>query len=942
MSAKLTFDPELVKSLKCPFTILIKLHSGKKTDFNHEPYSLKNLISFYSKVYDQNTLKKLALLSADKLRDEKKKIASQYAKLKPRRDLEDYVDQYLSEYYFKSFRQVFSILSASELLYHRLKVSEKRFRNISCCFDTTQVPELSFKIVRNGKRLSIDTFFHLNNEIHKARNVNRHKFLICVNDAYYLLKKFDWKVLEDIAVAGSFDHDTYLEKYHPKLKKYPLDLDGIFKEEIREEGPRVVIQISELGGNMLLFIPRWDYDGTIVDDDKELFTIYEGEKRITYKRNKKAERETLKFLQNAHPNFKGQTNFFLKFNEASKKNWFYNFYHEQLKDNFSVTGMDMLGYFRYSTHEAESKLSITKTLDNMVVAEFTTHFGTEKIGTNTLQKALSQGDHFVLLKDNSLGILSEAWVKKYALFVKNAKIDGDEIQFAKWLPLLSDPEYHGEALNIVFPKNWFEEWNRWNQSEDQLYEKPNSVNATLRSYQQKGYEWLNLMGEINAGTLLADDMGLGKTLQAISAMAYLFESNPEGRFLIVSPASLIYNWKNEFDKFTTDFNIFIYHGAQRDIHEFLKGDYQVLITSYALIRNDDELFSNMLWEAIVLDEGHHIKNYTSQQTQAVLKLNGKRRMILNGTPIMNSIADLFPQLHFLLPQLFPSQKHFKEQFEKPLLHKKLEGQMDDLKKMTSPFILRRTKEAAAPDLPQKTESVLWCEMADEQRSAYEDIKSQVRSNVMLQIKDQGLNKSKLGVLQGITKLRQVCSSPQLLKNESDFNCTPSIKIDSLVETLTSDLANQKILVFSQFIGTMDLLSEAFDKNDITYRRFSGRTAVEERIRLVSEFQEKDSDIQVFLLSLMAGNSGINLTNANYVFLMEPWWNKAVQQQAIDRTHRIGQEQKVFAYNMICKDTIEEKIIALQDRKQILSGEVIADDGNFVKNLTAEDIAFLFE
>jgi SNF2 family DNA or RNA helicase len=268
--------------------------------------------------------------------------------------------------------------------------------------------------------------------------------------------------------------------------------------------------------------------------------------------------------------------------------------------------------------------------------------------------------------------------------------------------------------------------------------------------------------------------------------------------------------------------------------------------------------------------------------------------------------------------------------------------MDALKKLTSPFILRRTKETAAPDLPQKTESIFWCDMENEQRTAYEEIKAQVKKNIMVDISDKGLNKTKLGVLQGITKLRQVCSSPRLLKNEPDFSATPSIKIDSLIQLLTSDLADEKTVVFSQFLGTMDLLSDAFEKNGIDYRRFSGKTAAKERTRLVSEFQDDNSNIQVFLLSLMAGNSGINLTNASYVFLVEPWWNKAVQQQAIDRLHRIGQKQNVFAYNMICKNTIEEKILDLQRKKQILSDEVIADDSNFLKNMTEDDINFLFE
>lgn len=943
MNAQLVFDPAKITSLQCPFTLIIKQTSGKDIKYQHEPYSEKNLKSIYSKDYDQNTLKILSSLTAGELKKEEKKYASHYRQLNPKKNLEDYIEKYLSEYYFKSFRQIFNIFSTTvHQPYRKIKVGEKRYKNLPCRFDAAQMPELSFKIERKGKKLSIVPFFQLNNEIYKATDIDRFQFLICREDCYYMLKKVDWLVLEEIDDAGTFSHDTYLEKYHKKLKKYPLDLDGAFEEEAREATPQAIIQISELGGDMLLFLPRWEYEGTVVEDNNSDFTVYEGKKRITYKRNKNAERKTLEFLENAHPKFKGKASFYLTFEEATKKNWFFNFYHEQLKDNFTITGMDMLGYFRYSDHQVQSNLRLTKTLDNMVAAQFTTHFGTEKIDTKTLQKALKHGDRFVLLKDNSLGVLSEAWLEKFALLVKNAKIDGDEIQFAKWMLLISDPAHNQTALNMVLPKNWLEKWNRWNQSEDQLYEKPDSILVNLRNYQQKGYEWFNLMAEINAGTLLADDMGLGKTLQSIAAMAYWLKSNPESKFLIISPASLIYNWRNEFEKFAPNFNLFIYHGAQRDIHDFLEGDNQVLITSYPLIRNDSELFSNILWDAIVLDESHHIKNYTAQQTQAVLKLNGKRRIILNGTPIMNNITDLFPQLHFLLPQLFPSQKHFKEQFENSRQHKRIEGQMEVLKKMTSPFILRRSKETAAPDLPKKTESVLWCEMEDEQRSAYEDVKSQVRSNIMVEIKDKGLNKAKLGVLQGITKLRQVCSSPRLLKEEVDFHTMPSIKIDSLIETLTSDLAEHKVIVFSQFLGTMDLLSEAFEENEITYRRFSGKTAAKERIRLVSEFQEKDTDIQVFLLSLMAGNSGINLTNANYVFLMEPWWNKAVQQQAIDRTHRIGQDQKVFAYNMICKDTIEEKIMALQEKKQILSDEVIADDGNFLKNLTKEDIAFLFE
>lgn len=942
MTTQLIFDPAKVKALKCPFTFFVKLKSGKGTRFQNELYSEENLDDFYFKGYSKPDLKTLALLTSKKLNKEKSKIAYSHEKLKLKKDLNDYVEKYLSTYYYKSFREIFAVLTSNRTLYHKIKIGEKRYKNLPCSFDSAQVPELSFRIDRKGKNLSIETFYHVNTKVYAAEDIKRFRFLICQGDIYYVLKRTDWQTLEDIASAGTFSHDIYIEKYHKKLKKYQLDLNAVFEEQTREVEPETLIQISELSGNMLLFLPRWDYDGTIVEDDKDVFTVYEGKNQITYKRDKKAEQKTLKFLQDAHPNFKGKTSFFLTFDQASKKNWFFNFYHEQLKDDFTITGMDMLGYFRYSDHEVQSNLTFTKTLDNLITGQFTTHFGKDKIDTKSLQKALNQDERFVLLKDNSLGVLSDEWLENYGLLIKLAKIDGDEIQFAKWLLLVSKPAGSQAALNMVMPENWLEKWNSWNQVEDQLYKKPDSIKAKLRNYQQKGYEWFNLMAEINAGTLLADDMGLGKTLQAIASMAYCLENNPKAKFLIISPASLIYNWKNEFEKFAPDFKLSIYHGADRDIHDFLQSDKQVLITSYAVIRNDIETFSHIVWEAVVLDESHHIKNHTAQQTQAVLKLNGKQRMILNGTPIMNNIADLFPQLHFLLPQLFPSRKHFMDQFVKPLQKKNVQGPMDALKRLTSPFILRRTKETAAPDLPQKTESVLWCTMDDEQRLAYETIKNQVKRNIMVEINDKGLSKAKLGVLQGITKLRQVCSSPQLIKGEPDFGNKPSIKIDNLIETLTSDLANNKVIVFSQFLGTMDLLSEAFEQNDITYRRFSGKTAAKERINLVSEFQEENSNIQVFLLSLMAGNSGINLTNANYVFLLEPWWNKAIQQQAIDRAHRIGQNQKVFAYNMICKNTIEEKIMALQEKKQILSDEVIANDANFLKNMTEDDIAFLFD
>lgn len=938
MKKNILFEPQKIVTNQAPLILYEKEILLKKTNIVYTELNLKSL----EKLSGGKTLNSLALLSEASIKVKKNQFNSNYVSLKLNSCKETYINKYLSQYLFESFRKAFPVLSKLKP-YHKLKTSSTSYTNSACNFDDNITPEIAFKLKQKKKKLTIETFFKINDKTYSSKDIQRFQFLIYIENTYFILKKTDWLLLEEIDKTTTFSYAEFTDKILKKLKNYPLEISEAFQDETRNTTPETFIQVSELGGNMLLFIPKWNYDGTIVDDQKESFEIFEGDKKITYNRNQEIERETITFLQKSHPNFKGQTNFHLSFEEASEKNWFFNFYHEKLKENYSVVGMDMLGFFRYSPHPIQTKFQITKTIDNEVVATFKTLFGKEKTDPKSLQKTINEGKNFVLLKDNSLGILTDEWLVEYALILKYATINDDEVTFAKWIVIASETlGNHQKDLRMILPENWMENWKKWNQTNIPLYPIPQTVNAKLRNYQQKGYEWINLMAEINAGTLLADDMGLGKTLQAIASLVYWQEQNPKLKALVICPASLIYNWKNEFEKFAPNINLSIYHGAERDFSEFMISENIVLITSYSIVRNDIEEFTKMVWDAIILDESHHIKNYRAKQTQAVLSIIGKRRIILNGTPIMNNVSDLFPQLSFLLPQLFYSEKKFRDDFEKPIQNNLEKNQMEMLRKLTSPFILRRTKEIAAPDLPQKTESIMWCEMNEDQRSAYETIKKQIRKNILVEIGDKGLNKAKLGVLQGIAKLRQVCSSPRLLNEYEAYQNASSIKIDNLIESLTTNLKDDKVIVFSQFLVTMELLSSAFKKNKIKYLSFSGKTLPEKRIKLVSEFQDEKSEVQVFLLSLMAGNSGINLTRANYVFLVEPWWNKAVQQQAIDRVHRIGQNQHVFAYNMICKDTIEEKIIALQNKKQFISEEVIGNDENFVKNLSEADIAFLFE
>jgi len=466
------------------------------------------------------------------------------------------------------------------------------------------------------------------------------------------------------------------------------------------------------------------------------------------------------------------------------------------------------------------------------------------------------------------------------------------------------------------------------------------VQAVLRPYQQKGFEWMALLAEAGAGACLADDMGLGKTLQTICFLAHYHEQYPDLKHMIICPSSLLYNWQQEFEKFAPNLETFIFHGANRDITALETVHGPIILTTYNTVRNDIDALSLIAFGIAVIDESHNIKNPSAQITVAVNRINALSRIALSGTPVMNNTFDLYAQISFLLPGMFGNREFFKREYADPIDREQDADKVAALRKLTAPFILRRTKEQVATDLPEKVESVLWCEMRADQKAAYETIKENIRSSVFIEIKEKGLGSGKLSVINGLLKLRQVCNSCELVKDEDLFTYD-SIKTELLLEELQNIIPKHKALVFSQFTGMLDLLEKDFAKHKIPYCRLDGSTPVQERQELVNRFQEPDSVEKVFLISLKAGNSGLNLTAADYVFLFDPWWNTAVQQQAIDRTHRIGQTQTVFAYQMICKDTVEEKIMQLQQRKKKLATELIGEEEGFVKGLTEDDIEFLF-
>jgi len=435
---------------------------------------------------------------------------------------------------------------------------------------------------------------------------------------------------------------------------------------------------------------------------------------------------------------------------------------------------------------------------------------------------------------------------------------------------------------------------------------------------------------------LADDMGLGKTLQLIALICKLAE-NKKAKILVVAPTTLLFNWKNELEKFAPHLDYFIHHGNRYDSAEDLK-KHQVLLTSYGLVINDLDLLKQIEFDAIIADESQAIKNTHSLRYKAITKLKGKIKIALTGTPIENSLAELYAQMNFVNPGFFSTFSGFKDDYLTPL--KKGDNEiLAELQKKIQPFILRRTKKEVLKELPEKTEEYLYCQMDGIQRKVYDAYRNEYRDYLLKKFEEEGAERSTMYVLEGLTRLRQVCDSTEMVANTEKNQS--STKIDLLIEHITEKTGQHKILVFSQFVKMLDLVKAKLEENHIDYTYLDGKTSLKEREARVNQFQNDDKK-RVFLISLKAGGTGLNLTAADYVYILDPWWNPAVENQAIDRCYRMGQEKHVIAYRMICKDTVEEKIMQLQQAKSKMAKEVITEGDSFLGSLDGKLMLELFE
>ncbi len=547
------------------------------------------------------------------------------------------------------------------------------------------------------------------------------------------------------------------------------------------------------------------------------------------------------------------------------------------------------------------------------------------------------------LDDNSFINLEDPIFKEVANILSNLNIsyeelDNDIIKLPNSHALYLENALESKRIKLSKDQNFTDLVNTILNPQVRDYPIPKDINAKLRNYQITGYKWLRTLADYNLGGILADDMGLGKTLQSIVYIKSIKDLHPEARFLVVCPSSLVYNWQDEIETFAPDLSSTIIIGTPEEREAIIREDKDsdIWITSYPLIRRDIQLYEDISFNSLFIDEAQNIKNPNSLNSKSVKLINAQHRFAITGTPIENSLTELWSIFDFVMPNYLSSHSKFSKELEKPIL-KGDKDALEELNRRTSPFVLRRMKKDVLKELPDKIEEKKVSDMTEEQRKLYYSYLASIKDEIDFEIENKGFERSKIKILAALTRLRQICCHPSTFLDNYEGG---SGKLILLMDIIEEALANDhRILIFSQFTSMLSIIKESLDEAKVSYFYIDGSTKAKERTDNVKRFNEGEG--QVFLISLKAGGTGLNLVGADTVIHYDPWWNPAVEDQATDRAHRIGQEKTVHVMKMITKGTIEEKIFKLQQKKKDLSNAVIHSKEIFVNSLTREELEDIF-
>lgn len=728
---------------------------------------------------------------------------------------------------------------------------------------------------------------------------------------------------------------AFLESVYPRLKKYaPIPLPDSLNISLLHQVTRkkIVLRENERHLNIAL---KFDYGPYEIDYLDPQTSCFKNNDRSVVQiiRDRDFEDNAWKALRNTdlQVDLKGG----LRIIDSKVLKWLFKNLPKLSADGFLVLGRETLDRYKVRTGEPKIRLSVSSQIDwfdlNMEI-----DIDGVSLSLRELRKAVRQNSRYVKLADNSIAQLSNEWFDRFQHLFNFTEIKETTVKVSPYHATLIDKLF--EQVDSFAADEKFRAGVALLGTFDSIRAKPLSkkLKGELRPYQKAGYNWLYFLQEYGFGGCLADDMGLGKTVQTLAVLINDKQQGNNRPSLIVCPTSVVYNWEKEVQKFTPDLTVLIHTGLQRERDAAHFSEYDIILTSYGIMRRDVQFLKDYNFHYVILDESQKIKNPSSQTSKAARLLRSDHRLVLTGTPVENNTLELWAQFAFLNPGLLGSLSYYKRMFTNPIEKKKDAGAAAFLRDMIFPFILRRTKEGVASELPPKVEQTYYCAMSPEQERLYIYWRDFYRAKILDKIDTLGLERARINVLEGLVKLRQISCHPYLVDKST---IEDSGKFESLKEFIEEILAeNHKVLIFSQFVKMLRLIRHYLDDRSITYEYLDGHTI--HRMNHVDRFQN-ENEIRIFLISLKAGGVGLNLTAADYVIHYDPWWNPAVEVQATDRAHRIGQDKKVFVYRLITKGSVEEKMLELQARKKKLVSDLITTDSSFFKSLTRDDIEMLF-
>ena len=787
---------------------------------------------------------------------------------------------------------------------------------------------LTTELLLNG---SINDFFIINEDLILADNV------------FYIIdmESNDFHTLKEL--VGTID-ESGLENFLTLTIKYFKNIEIEYKDYKVVQGekcvpsPQIVIEKishdNSLYLQITLMVSGMHYDFLKEHEIDKVAIVNNLEKKISIcdvdiSRISEAVEDVIKLLVKNQKNLKVRASYYLDesnliiMQEKLAKEFIMQDLL-QLASKYRVVGTDKLRKYNIKAVKPKVIGKFSHSID-FLEGEIELEIEGEKFSILDVLSSYKK-DSYIMLSDGTSALINKKYIEKLERLFKDNDKKKVKLSFFD-LPLVEE---------LIEDKIFSEEMNRTrdffkgiNNIKDYNIEPP-KVKAKLREYQEYGYKWLSYLIDNNLGGCLADDMGLGKTLQAISVLTRLHEKKGT-KSLVIMPKSLIYNWESEIKKFSPKLKVGIYYGNLRNRDIIKKSG--VILTTYGTIRNDIEIIRDYDFDVVILDESQNIKNVNAQTTKAIMLLNAKHRIALSGTPIENNLSELYSLFRFLNPSMFGTMEEFNNFYAIPIQKENDQEAIEELKKKVYPFILRRIKKEVLKDLPDKIEKTMYIEMNPEQKKLYEERRNYYYNMVHSQIKENGIGKTQFFILQALNELRQITSCP-----EAKSVGVTSSKREVLINNILDAVENgHKVLVFTNYINSIKNICEDLDKYGVKYLSMSGST--KDRQLLVDKFQ-KDSKYKVFVMTLKTGGVGLNLTAADTIFIYDPWWNKTVENQAIDRAYRLGQDRTVFSYKLILKDTIEEKILQLQESKIKLLDNLISEDSSTLKTLSEKDIEFI--